>query len=110
MNHLAKIYNFDIYYVLIANQSVYLEEADPLKWKDNIWAVRYRKIEALLRDQVDIVNARFSNPYIMSGMHDENPAGAPDIFVDEKRDGNECSSTRLMKPVTVFLQKQCFST
>ncbi len=88
MNRLAKINGFDIYYVLIVNQSVYLEEADPLNWKDDARAVRYRKIEAMLHDHVDVINARFSNPYMRSGMEDENPAGAPDIFADEKRDGN----------------------
>jgi len=90
MNGLAKTYGFGIYYVLIANQSVYLEEADRLNWKDDVRTVRYRKIEAMMRDQVNIINARFNNPYIRSGMEDENenPAGAHDIFADEKRDGN----------------------
>ena len=88
MNRLAKTYGFEIYYVIITNQSVYLQQADTLKWKDNIRAVSHRKIEAMLGDQGNIINARFNNPYIRSGTKDENPTGAPDIFADEKRDGN----------------------
>jgi lysophospholipase L1-like esterase len=88
MNQLAGIYGFDVYYVLIANQSLYLEQADTLNWKDNTRAVMYRKIENMLDDQVNIISARFSNPYLHAGIENENPDGVSDIFSDKKRDGN----------------------
>lgn len=88
MNQLAEIYGFDIYYLLIANQSLYLENADPLNWKDDVRAAGFKKIEAMMQDQVNVISARFNNPYSPPGTENENPAGSQDIFSDEKRDGN----------------------
>ncbi len=88
MNRLAERHGFTVYYILIAPQALYLEEVDSQKWKTYPTLIQYRRIEAMLHDRVDFINARFDNPYLRFETKAGNTMETPDIFADGKRDRN----------------------
>ena len=95
MNRLALIHGFELYYVLIAPQAVYLEESNPQDWKNYRTLIFYNRIEAMLRDRVDFISARFDNPYLQFETKAENAMETHDIFADGKRDKNSIGNRHL---------------
>jgi lysophospholipase L1-like esterase len=87
MKRLSATYHFDLHFVLIAPQSEYLAEMDSSKWRDDPASIAYRRIQATLRDSVDLIDARLDDLDVPSRVGEGRAAGSG-IFADERTDGN----------------------
>ncbi|MBT3217649.1 MAG: hypothetical protein HN348_01040 [Proteobacteria bacterium] len=88
MNHLAEEVGFQVYFVLIAPQSIYLRETDPERWDKFINMPDYSAMLSILSQQPNFELAYFETPELVAHGIQPTIAGPPGvsemIFVDKR--------------------------
>ncbi len=100
MNELARQHGFEVYYVLIAPQSVYRDEIEtgmPGYWQ----AIEYPKLLAILEKEPNFIQAKFESASL-----GENLDPGTDLFLDGTHDPAPLGTDTLTRPAMLFLHKE----
>ena len=92
MERLAQIHGFQMLYVLIAPQALYLSEQDPLLWSQDFLITEYRQLRPVIARQAHFIDAWFNNTELHAcGSQFRAPAWSA-LFADDGRDHNRPGS------------------
>lgn len=88
MDDLATKHGFDVFYVLIAPQALYLREQDPETWDNHYHVFGYRSLRPLLSRQAGFVDAWFGDADYRACDSRITVPPLSDLFANDGRDKN----------------------